>query len=242
MGTTTLLRIEEVHKTFGGIVALDQFTATVNEDEITGLIGPNGAGKTTLFNVITGVLTPDSGSIRFEGKELTSLKSHQICHEGIGRTFQTPKPVRSLTVRENLQVARKYGVGDNEKRETIQSINEVIELFSLEEKQDTITKELQLVEQKFVDVARALVTGPKLILLDEIMAGLNPTEKQEMMSTIKTINTEFGSTFLIIEHDLGIIRSISDRIITIHEGSELTSGSPEKVMENDKVREAYIGK
>lgn len=238
---STLLTIIDVKKTFGGIVALDGVDITVKADEITGLIGPNGAGKTTLFNVVTGVLDPDEGTVQFRNRDITSLKSHEICHEGIGRTFQTPKPIRALTVEENLAVARTFGSGDVAETTDAPSVDDVLRLFSLGHKRAVPSDELQLVEQKFVDVARTLVTDPDLILLDEIMAGLNPTEKQDMISTMRTVHDDFDISFLVIEHDLQAIRSISDRIVAINEGTKLVSGSPGEVMANDDLREAYIG-
>jgi len=238
---TTVLQIEDVTKRFGGIVALDGFSASVADDEITGMIGPNGAGKTTLFNVITGVLAPDDGSVYFRDDDITALPPHEICHAGISRTFQTPKPIRALTVEENLRVARTYGYGGETPGRDTPEIEEILQLFSLEGDRDASPEDLPLVQQKFVDVARALATGPGLILLDEIMAGLNPTGKTTVIETIEAIHAEFGVVFLVIEHDLDAIRSISDTVIAMNEGKELVAGAPGDVMGTETVREAYIG-
>jgi len=237
---TTVLRIEDVTKRFGGIVALDEFSARVADGEITGIIGPNGAGKTTLFNVITGVLAPEGGSIYFRDDDITALAPHEICHAGISRTFQTPKPIRALTVEGNLRVARAYGAGGSAGTDG-PAMDEILELFSLGERRGASPEDLPLVQQKFVDVARALATGPGLILLDEIMAGLNPTEKATVIGRIEEIHDEFGVVFLVIEHDLDAIRSISDTVIAMNEGRELVVGTPDSVMKNETVREAYIG-
>lgn len=235
-----ILKLEKVTKTFGGISALSEFSATVSKSEITGLIGPNGAGKTTLFNVITGILDPDSGTVRFRGDDVTRQSAHQICRKGIARTFQTPKPIRPLTVEENLRVAYRFGGAaaavDEEER-----YQRTLDFFNLQEIQDVQTKNLQLIEQKQVDMARALMSDPSLLLLDEIMAGLNPTEKIDMCETIEQINDEFDIAVLLIEHDLKRIRSISDTIIAMNDGSHLLTGSPTEVLENDGLQEAYIG-
>ncbi|MDS0477310.1 ABC transporter ATP-binding protein [Natrinema sp. 1APR25-10V2] len=236
-----ILELEDITKTFGGIIALDGFEGSVAADDITGLIGPNGAGKTTLFNVITGALDPDSGTVRFQGEDVTRERAHKICRKGIARTFQTPKPIRSLTVEKNLRVAHRFGGSDSTLDEE-ELYQRTLEFFDLGKKQNVRTENLQLIEQKQVDVARALMSAPTLLLLDEIMAGLTPTEKIDMCETIKQLNSEFDIAVLLIEHDLKRMRSISDTIIAMNNGRHLLTGSPTEVLEDDGLQEAYIGK
>jgi branched-chain amino acid transport system ATP-binding protein len=234
-----LLRCEDVTKKFGGIVALDGFDATVAADSITGLIGPNGAGKTTLFNVVTGVLTPEEGQVRFDGTDVTGRAPHEICHAGIARTFQTPQPIRSLTVEENLRVAGKFGSGD----ETVatERLEELLSLLSLESRRDDGAGTLQMVEQKYVDLGRALLTMPDLVLLDEMLAGLNPTEKAAMIEAIQRVHAELDVDFLVVEHDLRAIRELSERVIVVNEGRFMAGGAPGDVLDDEAVQEAYIG-
>jgi ABC-type branched-subunit amino acid transport system ATPase component len=234
-----LLECQGVTKKFGGLLALDGFDLSIEEDHITGLIGPNGAGKTTCFNVITGVYTPEKGDVRFRKESITGNQGHEICQAGIARTFQTPQPLRKLSVSENLLVADHYGRG-NEGRHGF-DVDEVLEFFDLDDRAEADPTSLQIMERKFLDLARAMMTEPELILADEIMAGLTPAEKQRMNDIIRRIHNEFDMDFLVIEHDLGVIRSISDRIVVINEGRHLLSGPPEDVLEAQEVQEAYIG-
>jgi branched-chain amino acid transport system ATP-binding protein len=233
-----LLRCEDVTKRFGGIVALDGFEASVDAGAITGLIGPNGAGKTTLFDVITGVLVPEDGAVVFDGEAITGRRPHEICQEGIGRSFQTPQPIRSLTVEENLRVAAAFGSPGDHQGARIERGHDV---RGLEDRRHTAAGNLQMVEQKYVDLGRALMTRPKLVLLDETLAGLNPTEKESMITVIRRIHEEFDADFLVVEHDLGAIRDVSDTILVIDEGRFMMGGTPEDVLNDERVQEAYIG-
>lgn len=235
-----ILECQDVTKKFGGLLALDGFDIAIEEDQITGLIGPNGAGKTTCFNVITGVYQPEKGDVRFRDESITGKRGHEICRAGIARTFQTPKPLRKLSVTENLLVAAHFG-RDEEHNGHAFDVEEVLEFFELSDRASAEPTSLQLMERKYLDLARAMMTGPKLILADEIMAGLTPTEKQRMNEIIRKIHAEFDIDFLVIEHDLSVIRSISDRIVVINEGRHLLSGPPEEVLQNEAVKEAYIG-
>jgi branched-chain amino acid transport system ATP-binding protein len=251
-----LLAIEGLTRTFGGIVALNEFEATVTAGEITGLIGPNGAGKTTLFNVISGILPPDEGTVRFRGRDLVGRPPHEVTRAGVARTFQTPRPVRSLTVAENLLVARHFGQADDPASETDggatpgptgetgtadPTVDRVLELLGLADRRDAVAESLQIVERKYVDLARALAMDPAVILLDEMMAGLNPTETTEMVETIKHVHRTFDVDFLLIEHNLRAIRSAADAVIVIHEGRHLATGSPADVLDDPDVQEAYVG-
>lgn len=233
---TALLTCEDVTKRFGGIVALDGFDLTIPPGELTGLVGPNGAGKTTVFDVVTGVYAPDEGRIIFDGADVTGRRPHEVCRRGIARTFQTPQPIRSLTVGENLEVARAFGGGEP----TI-GVDTLLEAFDLGDRREDGAGELQMVEQKYVDLGRALMTGPRLVLLDEILAGLNPSGKDEMIATIRRFHREHDVDFLVVEHDLRAIRAVSDTVVVMNEGRFVTSGGPETVLSDDRVREAYVG-
>lgn len=234
-----LLEAKNLSKHFGGIVALDELDFQMRDGEITGLIGANGAGKTTFFNLTTGVLTPTSGGVYFDGQEITNRKPHEICHLGISRTFQSPQPFTELNVEQNLRIARHFGPGTRKAAVTL-SVDEVVELFGLAESLDRSPDELQFVEQKYLDLARALLTDPDLVLLDEIMAGLNPSEKNDLVEYIQELHKEYGMEFLVIEHDLNVIRRVCDRIIVIDNGRFLAEGSPEEIMNNSRVKDAYI--
>ena len=234
-----LLRCEGVTKRFGGVVALDQFDAVVESDAITGLIGPNGAGKTTLFNVVTGVLMPEEGAVVFDGDDVTGRPPHEICHAGVARTFQTPQPIRSLTVEENLRVAGAFGSPDDD--EVDSRLERTLDVLDLTADRSTDAGALQMVERKYVDLGRALLTRPKLVLLDEMLAGLNPTEKSEMIDVLRRLHDEFDADLLVVEHDLRAIRELSDEIVVVNEGRFMTAGSPSYVLNDEQVREAYIG-
>lgn len=232
-----LLRCEGVTKRFGGIVALDGFDLDVPAGQLTGLIGPNGAGKTTLFNVVTGVYAPEDGRVVFDGEDVTGRRPHQVCRRGIARTFQTPQPIRSLTVAENLRVARAFG-GD---RDAPVAEDDLLETFGLADRHDDSADDLQMVEQKYVDLGRALVTGARLVLLDEILAGLTPSEKEELIGAIRGLHEAYDVDFLVVEHDLRAIRAVSDEVVVMNEGQFMTAGAPESVLNDERVQQAYIG-
>ncbi|WP_436936541.1 ABC transporter ATP-binding protein [Halovenus marina] len=224
-------------KTFGGITALWKLSIKVQKEEITGLIGPNGAGKTTLFNVITG-MPPDEGQVMFGETDITGRSGHEICHHGIGRTFQTPQPFQQLTVERNLQLAQRFGTKEDS---PTYSIDNILETFDLDERRDSNPDTLQLMERKYLDIARALMTEPDLLLLDEIMAGLNASDKNEMIDVIHDLHDRYSIDFFIVEHDLRVMRKVSDRLIAINQGELLASGSPETVLDTGSVKEAYVG-
>jgi len=234
-----LFRCQDISKWFGGIQALDGVDLEVEADEIVGLIGPNGAGKTTLFNVITGIYTPNGGSIVFDGEEIVGWPTYRICRAGIARSFQTPKPITSLTIEENLRAAEHFGRNG---RAPVFSLDELCKMFDLASRRDESPEQLQLVEKKRLDLARALATAPELVFLDEIMAGLMPTEKNEIVEQIRRLHDEHGFTFLVIEHDLRVVRELCDRLVVINEGRNIASGSASTVFEDDRVQETYIGR
>jgi branched-chain amino acid transport system ATP-binding protein len=236
-----LLKITGVTKTFGGLVALDKVDMHVNQGEIVGLIGPNGAGKTTLFNVIAGAFLPEHGEICFQGQNVTHLKAHNVCKLGIARTFQVPKPFKNLTLLENMMVGTCFGAGLGKSKESLNKIDEILRFAGLEDKISSKADTLNLVERKKLEVSKALSTSPKLVLFDEVMAGLNPSETVEMITFIGKLRDR-GLTILLIEHLMKVIMTLSDRVVVLDYGRKICEGKPHKVANNAQVIEAYLGK
>jgi branched-chain amino acid transport system ATP-binding protein len=230
-----------VKKHFGGLVAVTNVDFHIEKGEIVGLIGPNGAGKTTLFNLISGSLVPTSGVIRFKGENITGLRPHQICKRGMARTFQLVKLFGNMTVLENILLGSLFGspIGMpemNAKRESL----ELLEFVGLSAMEGILAKDLTVANQKRVEVARALATKPELLLLDEVMAGLTPTEVGSAIELIKKIGNR-GITVFMIEHVMKAIMTVSDRIIVLHYGEKIAEGIPEEIATNPKVIEIYLG-
>jgi branched-chain amino acid transport system ATP-binding protein len=240
MSKETLLEVRGLSKSFGGLLALNKVDMSVHSGEIVGLIGPNGAGKTTLFNAIAGFFSPDEGRISFRGQDVTGHKAHSVCRLGISRTFQVPKPFAHLTILENMMVGTCFGSGLNIGGKALEKIAEILRVAGLESKALQRAGTLNLVERKKLEVAKALSTSPKLILFDEVMAGLNPSETAEMIGFITRLRDE-GLTILLIEHLMKVIMSLSDRIVVLHYGQKLCEGVPLEIANNPRVIEAYLG-
>lgn len=236
-----LLEGKGLTKHFGGLSALTNVDFHISEGEILGLIGPNGAGKTTLFNLVAGVYKPDGGEIRFNEEALAKLRPDQICKMGIGRTFQIPKPFFNMSVLENVSVGAYFGSSKKIGLKEAQTrAEEAIEKAGLKGKARTLANNLTLVERKRLELARALATQCIVLLLDEVVAGLNPTETLEMVKTILRIRAS-GITIFMIEHVIKVIMRVSDRILVLHYGKKIAEGLPEEIIDNPDVIRAYLG-
>ncbi len=235
---TGLLQVIDVCKSFQGNVAVDHASLTVEEGAVTGLIGANGAGKTTLFNCISGYYHPNSGTILFQGKEIQRVQPEKLCRLGIGRTFQIVRPFGLLSVLDNAAVGG-YNRGTG-KKEAYAIARECLALVGLEDKLEMPAAALNTGEQRRLELARALATRPKLLLLDEVMAGLTPTESKEMIGLIEQIHQK-GMTILMIEHIMPAIMSLSHRIYVMERGAVIADGSPEEVAHNPRVIASYLG-
>lgn len=235
----TLLEINDVHKSFGSLKVTDGITLSLGQGEALGIIGPNGAGKSTLFNLVAGGLKPDSGAIHFQGSDVTQDPVFKRCHYGIGRSYQIPHPFANMSVFENLLVGAAFGSGRKES-DCYHSCIEILERTGLIEKANKLAGSLTLLERKRLEMARALATEPKLLLLDEIAGGLTEEECRELVETIKGIHAG-GTTIIWIEHIVHALLSVVDRLMVIDFGRKLDEGEPERVMNNPKVQEIYMG-
>ncbi len=235
------MRAKGLSRNFGGLAAVSDVDFYVDEGEIVGLIGPNGAGKTTLFNLISASLKPSKGKIRFQDKDITGIAPHKICRLGIARTFQTVKIFGDLPVLRNVMVGSLFGTGHHSTtHEAQERAEEALEFVDLTPYKDAPAKDLTLAQQKRLEVARALSTQPKLLLLDELMAGLTATEVAEAMDDIKEIRSR-GTTVVMIEHVMQAIMNISDRIYVLDHGRKIAEGMPVDVACDEGVIECYLG-
>ncbi|NMA24323.1 MAG: ABC transporter ATP-binding protein [Clostridiales bacterium] len=235
-----MLEAKGVSKAFGGLKAVSQVDIHVDEGEILGLIGPNGAGKTTLFNLLSGAYQMDSGTVVFNGTKISGMKPNQICRLGMGRTFQTAKNFGGMPLWQNVLMGALFGKKGQTAAQASKIVDEVLEFTGLNALRDKAVPDIPLAYQKRLEVARALATQPKLLMLDEMMAGLNPSEVGEAMELVTKIR-DSGITIIMIEHVMKAIMSICDRIVVLHHGAKIAEGTPQEISTSKTVIEVYLG-
>jgi ABC-type branched-subunit amino acid transport system ATPase component len=234
-----ILKVWDISKSFGGLKAVSNVSFCVNEGEIVGIIGPNGSGKTTLFNLITGFLKQDTGGILFDGREISGLRPDQICNRGIARTFQIPKPLPRLSILKNVLVGVYSHMSEIDMAQK-RALN-VLELVGLSSKKDVLAEKIRGAEIRRLELARALSTNPQVLLIDEIAAGVNPTEANELIRLIRELRQRYGMTILIIDHVLRVMLNVVDRLVVLHHGKMILEGPPDEVISHRKVTEVYLG-
>lgn len=250
----SILSIKNIDKSFDGIKALNNVSFEVEKGKITGLIGPNGAGKTTLFNTITGFYSPDNGLIKFKGEELVGKTPHEITNKGLVRTFQITRSLNKMKVIENLMLAPKEQTGESiiwpiltpwrvkkEEEKIKEKALDILEFFDLASHKDEYAGSLSGGQKKLLELARALMTDPKMVLLDEVFAGVNPTLSNKLIDYIKHLKNDHDITFLLIEHDIPLVMEVCDRIVVMSNGEIIADGKPEEIKNNEEVLDAYLG-
>lgn len=255
MTKKNILKADNIGIVFGGLHAVENFTIEINENELVGLIGPNGAGKTTVFNMLTGVYTPTHGKVYLEGKDITKMSPNVRCKNGISRTFQNIRLFKQLSVLDNVKTAcnihMKYSIFDsifrtkkfwNEEKAIDEKVKKILGILGLEDSYELKAKNLPYGKQRKLEIARALATDPKLLLLDEPAAGMNPTETEELMEIIKLVKDEFNVAILLIEHDMKLVMGICERLVVLNHGEILAQGTPNEIAHDKQVIEAYLGK
>ena len=249
-----LLKVDNVSMVFGGLRAVSNLSMHIDEGELIGLIGPNGAGKTTAFNMITGVYTPTEGKVYFNSQQSSGKKSYQVTQMGMARTFQNIRLFSELSVIDNVKIAYNmhvtYNLADaivrdgkylSEEEFITQKALDLLKIFHLEEEAHEVAKNLPYGKQRRLEIARALATEPKLLLLDEPAAGMNPQETKELMEMIRWIRKEFNLSILLIEHDMGLVMGVCERIYVLEYGMKIAEGTPDEIKQNARVIEAYLG-
>jgi ABC-type branched-subunit amino acid transport system ATPase component len=236
-----LLECVNLEKRFGGVRALAGVSMTVRRGDVVGLVGPNGSGKSTLIGVLSGVHTPTSGEVRLDGRRIDRVAPHVRSHLGIARTHQIPKPFESMTVRDNVAIACMFGRVSQGLADGRQAAEEYLDVVGLAERGDALPREVNLHQRQLLELARALATQPTLLLLDEVLAGLNPAELDEAVAVLRRIH-ERGTTIVLVEHLMRVVTGLATRIVVLDRGTKLAEGEPRVVMDDPDVRRAYLGR